>query len=108
MKTIQRIYLYLVSAISLTAITWAVILLARLVLSEGIGQGQITELASLLAVIIVGLPIFLFHWLIAQRMAARDAADPGAAACLGTRYRLGVPRSGHPGHQMFWMGLVVQ
>jgi len=75
MKTIQRIYLYLVSAISLTTITWAVILLARLVLREGIGQGQITELASLLAVIIVGLPIFLFHWLIAQRMAARDAAD---------------------------------
>jgi len=75
MKTIQRIYLYLVSAISLTTVTWAVILLARLVLREGIGQGQITELASLLAVIIVGLPIFLFHWLIAQRMAARDAAD---------------------------------
>jgi hypothetical protein len=75
MKIIQRIYLYLVSAISLTAITWALILLARLILSEGIGQGQITELASLLAVIIVGLPIFLFHWLIAQRMAARNPAD---------------------------------
>jgi len=75
MKTIQRIYLYLVSAISLTAVTWAVILLARLVLREGIGQGQITELASLLAVTIVGLPIFLFHWLIAQRMAAREPAD---------------------------------
>ncbi|MBN1218644.1 MAG: hypothetical protein JXM69_06940 [Anaerolineae bacterium] len=75
MKTVQRIYLYLVSAISLTAITWAVILLARLVLREEIGRGQLTELASLLAVIIVGLPIFLFHWFMAQRLAAKDIEE---------------------------------
>ncbi|MFC1975871.1 DUF5671 domain-containing protein [Chloroflexota bacterium] len=75
MKTIRRIYLYLTSAISLTAITWAIILLARLVLTKEIGQGQITELASLLAVIIVGLPIFLFHWLMAQRLVAKDEAE---------------------------------
>jgi hypothetical protein len=56
-------------------VTWAVILLARLVLSKEIGQGQITELASLLAVIIVGLPIFLFHWLMAQRLATKDEAE---------------------------------
>ncbi len=77
MKTVRRIYLYLVSAISLTAVVWAIILLARLVLTEQIGQGQITELASLLAVIIVGLPIFLFHWLIAQRLAAGDQEERG-------------------------------
>jgi hypothetical protein len=75
MKTVRCIYLYLTSAISLTAVTWAIILLARLVLSEEIGQGQITELASLLAVIIVGLPVFLFHWLMAQRLAAKDEAE---------------------------------
>jgi hypothetical protein len=75
MKTVRRIYLYLTSAIGLTAVTWAVILLARLVLSKEIGQGQITELASLLAVIIVGLPIFLFHWLMAQRLATKDEAE---------------------------------
>ena len=63
MLTIRRIYLYLVAAISLVTITWSVIGLARLVLSEGIGAGQITGLATLLATIIVGLPIFLFHWL---------------------------------------------
>jgi hypothetical protein len=75
MLTVRRIYLYLVAAISLVAITWAVIGLARLILSEGIGRGQITELAWLLAVIIVGLPIFLFHWLMAQRLANSSEAE---------------------------------
>ena len=49
--------------------------LVRLILSEGIGRGQITELAWLLAVIIVGLPIFLFHWLMAQRLANSSPAE---------------------------------
>ena len=44
MLTVRRVYLYLVAAISLTVVTWAVIALARLILSEGIGQGQITGL----------------------------------------------------------------
>ncbi len=78
MLTIRRLYLYLVSLISLTAVTWAVILLARLVVREQIGQGQILELASMLATIIVGLPIFLFHWLIAQRLAAKDPEERGS------------------------------
>lgn len=75
MLTVRRIYLYLVSAISLITVTWSVIGLVRLVLDEGIGQGQITGLASLLAVIIVGLPIFLFHWLIAQRLARSSVEE---------------------------------
>lgn len=75
MLVIRRIYLYLVSAIGLIAITWAVIGLARLIISEGIGQGQIIGLASLLAIIIVGLPIFLFHWLMAQRLAASSQEE---------------------------------
>ena len=77
MQIIRRLYLYLVSAISLTAVTWAVILLARLVLREQIGEGQLFELASLLAIIIVGLPIFLFHWLMAQWLGRKDADERG-------------------------------
>jgi hypothetical protein len=103
MLTVRRIYLYLVAAISLVAITWAVIGLARLILSEGIGQGQIIGLASLLAVIIVGLPIFLFHWLMAQRLAASSEEEQhspirqlyfyiimaaGAAPIISNLYRL--------------------
>ena len=75
MQTVRRVYLYLVSAISLIGISWAVIGLARLIISEGIGQGQIIGLASWLAVIIVGLPIFLFHWLMAQRLAGQNPAE---------------------------------
>jgi hypothetical protein len=75
MQTIRRIYLYLISAISLIVVTWSIILLARLILSQEIGQGQIIGLATWLAAIIVGLPIFLFHWLMAQRLAAKDEKE---------------------------------
>ncbi|MCP4361968.1 MAG: hypothetical protein GY796_28490, partial [Chloroflexi bacterium] len=75
MLTVRRIYLYLVAAISLVTVSWSVIGLARLIISEGIGQGQIIGLASLLAVIIVGLPIYLFHWLMAQRLVARSPEE---------------------------------
>jgi hypothetical protein len=78
MQTVRRVYLYLVSAVSLIGVSWAVIGLARLIISEGIGQGQIIGLASWLAVIIVGLPIFLFHWLMAQRLADQDPEERGS------------------------------
>lgn len=103
MLTVRRVYLYLTAAISLIAVTWSVIGLARLILTEGIGQGQITGLASMLAIIIVGLPIFLFHWLMAQRLAAHNANEQespirqfyfygvmacGAAPIISNIYRL--------------------
>jgi hypothetical protein len=72
MLTVRRLYFYGVAAISLTAVTWSVIGLIRLILSEGVGEGQILGLATLLAAIIVGLPIFLFHWLMAQRQAGQE------------------------------------
>ena len=75
MQTVRRIYLYLVAAISLVGISWAVIGLARLIISQGIGQGQIIGLATALAIIIVGLPIFLFHWLMAQRLANQEPEE---------------------------------
>ena len=75
MQTIRRIYFYLIAAISLIGVSWSVIGLLRLIISEGVGQGQIIGLASWLAVIIVGLPIFLFHWLYAQRLAATHPAE---------------------------------
>ena len=102
MLTVRRIYLYLIAAISLIVVAWSVIGLARLILSEGVGQGQITGLATWLAAIIVGLPIFLFHWLMAQRLAANDEErssiirriylyglmGAGAAPIISNLYRL--------------------
>ena len=103
MLTVRRIYLYLVAAISLVVVTWSIIGLLRLILSEGVGRGQITGLATWLAAIIVGLPIFLFHWLMAQRFAAGDEEErasvvrriflyglmgAGAAPIISNIYRL--------------------
>lgn len=85
MLTVRRLYFYGVAAISLIAVTWAVIGLIRLILHEGIGQGQIFELATLMAAIIVGLPIFLFHWWMAQRYAAQE---PEERASLVRRFYL--------------------
>ncbi len=103
MLTVRRIYLYLVAAISLVVVTWSIIGLLRLILDEGIGRGQITGLATWLAAIIVGLPIFLFHWLTAQKYAAADEEErasvvrriffyglmgAGAAPIISNVYRL--------------------
>lgn len=103
MLTVRRIYLYLVAAISLVVVTWSIIGLLRLILDEGIGRGQITGLATWLAAIIVGLPIFLFHWLTAQKYAAADGEErasvvrriffyglmgAGAAPIISNVYRL--------------------
>lgn len=83
MQTVRRLYLYLVAAISLLVVIWSVISLARLIVSEGVGPGQITGLATWLAAIIVGLPIFLFHWLMAQRLAAGEPEEQGSVIrCL--------------------------
>lgn len=92
MRTIRRTYLYLVAAVSLIGVTWSAIGLARLILSEGIGRGQITGLATWLAVIIVGLPIFLFHWLFAQRLADQDEEERGSI--LRRVYLFGIMAAG--------------
>ncbi|MBI5293543.1 MAG: hypothetical protein HY872_16830 [Chloroflexi bacterium] len=79
MVAIRRWYVYLVCAISLQSVTWAVIALLRGLL---IGlERPVTATAFEIAVIIVGLPLFLGHWLWAQRLAATeaDAQERGSA-----------------------------
>lgn len=71
MTLIRRSYVYLASAISLQAATWAVIALARNVIAEG-GGGPREALAFQMAVIVIALPIYLFHWRWARRLAGRD------------------------------------
>lgn len=68
MRTVRRLYFYAISLISLEVVIWGVIGLLRTVLSGG-GSGL---LASSLALTLVGLPVFLFHWSIAQRDALKD------------------------------------
>ena len=74
MINIRRIYVYLVSAITLQAVVWATIALLRN-LTGGRLSYSTSTIAAQIAMIIVGLPIFLVHWLWAQRSAAADPAE---------------------------------
>ncbi|MCL4303852.1 MAG: DUF3842 family protein [Anaerolineae bacterium] len=78
MATVRRWYMFLVAAVSLQAVTWAVIALFRNLLTPGY-QAPVTATAFQIAVVVVGLPIFLAHWLWAQHLAERDPEERGTA-----------------------------
>lgn len=68
MKTIRRLYFYLVAFISMEIVLWGLIGLARLPFSSSVG-GSANDLAQALARIVVGVPVFGIHWWAAQRSA---------------------------------------
>jgi hypothetical protein len=75
MKAIRRIYIYLVAYVSLEVVVWSAIGLARSAFNRGgIGDG-LDQLASALAFILVGLPVFFIHWRLAQRDAEKDPEE---------------------------------
>ncbi|MFN8411040.1 MAG: DUF5671 domain-containing protein [Anaerolineales bacterium] len=79
MKTIRRLYFYAVTFISLEVILWlGMIGLLRSILKPNTVVDYANALATPLAVLIVGLPIFLFHWLWSQRTAAKDEEEKTA------------------------------
>lgn len=91
MKTIRRLYFYAVALISLEVVLWGGIGLLRSIVAR-YELGGTDALARALALILVGVPIFLFHWLWAQRTASRDEEERDAslraiflyAAMIGT------------------------
>ncbi len=78
MKTVRRLYFYTVALISLEVVLWGSINLLRSIIDQTIGGGA-EALASALALILVGLPIFLFHWQWTQRVSARDPEEKTAS-----------------------------
>jgi hypothetical protein len=76
MSNIRRWYLYIVCAISLQAVTWAVIALLRNLFIFGI---EPLAVALQIAVIIIGLPVYLGHWLSAQKSVKESMEEKGAA-----------------------------
>ncbi len=74
MKTIRRLYFYLVALISLEVVLWGVIGLLRSLFS-GTPVGAADALARALSLVLVGVPVFLFHWLWAQRAASADPEE---------------------------------
>jgi len=78
MKTVRRLYFYAVALISIEVVLWGLINLLRSILSQTVG-GTAPVLARALALTVVGLPIFLFHWLWAQRLASSDDEERTAS-----------------------------
>ncbi len=77
MENIKRWYIFLTCAVSLNVVTWAVITLVRRLVAPGI-SGQAEVFALQLAVILIGLPLYLAHWRWAQRLAAEANAERAA------------------------------
>jgi uncharacterized membrane protein YidH (DUF202 family) len=75
MNTIRRLYLYAVAFISLMVITWGLIGLARSAFAGDQIGNDVTRLAGALALIFVGIPVFLLHWWLAQRAANQDEEE---------------------------------
>ena len=75
MHVIRRFYFYLVAFISLEVVIWGTILLARTLISPLPISSVSTLLAGGLSLVLVGLPIFLLHWITAQRDALRTEEE---------------------------------
>lgn len=78
MKSIRRLYFYLVAFISIEVVVWGLIGLLRSMVDDVVSGGA-DALAQALALILVGVPIFLVHWLWAQRAAAQDEEEQTAS-----------------------------
>jgi hypothetical protein len=77
MKSIRRLYFYLVAFISIEVVLWGLVGLLRSIAEDTISGGA-DALAQALALILVGVPIFLVHWLWVQRAAAREEEEKTA------------------------------
>ena len=77
MRTVRRLYFYILALIGAEAVVWGAVALLRTVISSGL-IGAAGQIATGLSAVLGGLPVFLFHWLIVQRDAARDAAADGS------------------------------
>lgn len=75
MSTVRRWYTYLVCAITLQAVAWAFIALMRTLFIFGIDP---IAASFQIAVVIIGLPVFLGHWLSVQRLAGRSVEERSA------------------------------
>ena len=75
MLNVRRWYIYLVCALSLQGVVWAVIALLRNLFIYGVDP---IAVAFQIAVVIVGLPVYLAHWLWGQRLVQSEDEERGA------------------------------
>jgi hypothetical protein len=72
MRTIRRLYVYLVAFISLEVVIWGVTGLVRSMVGGKLVGSEANQLASALSLIAVGVPVFLLHWWLVQRTTTDD------------------------------------
>ena len=77
MRSVRRLYFYAIAFVSLEVVLWGLIGLAR---SFFCGKGNTVcgaapILAQGLALILVGVPVFGFHWWMAERFARQDGEE---------------------------------
>jgi hypothetical protein len=77
MRTVRRLYFYAVAFVSLEVVLWGLVGLARsLFCGRGTAVcGAATILAQGLALVLVGVPVFGFHWWMAERFARQDGEE---------------------------------
>lgn len=73
MKTIRRLYLYGITFVSLEVIIWGTIGLLRGLFSQTLSGSE--ALLRALALVIVGMPAFLIHWIWGKRIAEQDTEE---------------------------------
>ncbi len=80
MRTVRRLYFYAVAFVSLEIILWGLIGLGRSLFCPAgfVSCGGGSALAQALALVLVGVPFFGFHWWFAQRMSARELEERSA------------------------------
>ena len=78
MKTIRRLYFYAVAFISFEVVLWGLIGFIRSIVNPDLITNSAQTLAQALSLILVGVPIFLIHWLWAQRASAREEDEKNA------------------------------
>jgi hypothetical protein len=71
MATVRRWYVYIICAVALQSLAWGAIGLLRNLLTLP-GRAPVTLTAFQIALLVIGLPVYLAHWLEAERLAARD------------------------------------
>jgi len=74
MQIVRRLYLYALSFVSLETVLWGTIVLARSSLANQTG-GSTLQLARSLSLILIGAPVFLFHWRLVQRASQADVEE---------------------------------
>lgn len=71
MSNARNWYIYLTSAISMQSFTWAIIALLRNLTARGL-RSDLEFIALQFAILFISFPVYLIHWLWAQRLAQKE------------------------------------